>query len=57
MLQQEYGIISRTGMHCSPDAAKVLGVYPLGSVRLSLGPFTTEADVDAIIAAVADIAR
>jgi len=55
-LEQKYGIISRTGMHCSPDAAKVLGAYPEGSVRLSLGPFNTAEEIDAIVAAVTEIA-
>jgi len=54
-LAQQYGIITRTGMHCSPDANKVLGSYPEGSVRFSLGPFSTASDVDAIISAVEEI--
>jgi selenocysteine lyase/cysteine desulfurase len=56
-LMQRYGIITRSGMHCSPDAAKVLGVYPEGSTRFSLGPFSSVADTDRIIAAVAEIAQ
>jgi selenocysteine lyase/cysteine desulfurase len=56
-LQQRYGIITRSGLHCSPDAAKVLGVYPEGSVRFSLGPFSTQEDVDMIITAVSEIAQ
>ena len=55
-LEKEYGIICRTGMHCAPDAAKVLGVYPEGSVRLSLGPFNTAQDVDYLVEAVSALA-
>jgi len=55
-LESEFGIIARTGMHCSPDAAKVLGVYPEGSIRFSLGVSNTQADVDALVDAVATIA-
>jgi selenocysteine lyase/cysteine desulfurase len=54
-LEKDYGIVNRVGLHCAPDAARVLGVYPEGSVRLSLGPFNTQTDVDEIVAAVAEI--
>jgi len=54
-LEHHYGIVTRTGLHCSPDAGKVLGVYPEGSVRFSLGPHSTASDVDAIVAAVTEI--
>ena len=54
LLQQRYGIITRWGIHCSPDAHRVLGSYPQGSVRFSLGPYNTQDDVDAIVEAVHD---
>jgi len=54
-LEKHYNILTRTGMHCSPDANKVLDSYPEGSVRFSLGPFSTAEDVDAIVGAVTEI--
>ena len=56
LLASEYGIITRSGLHCAPDAAKVLGIYPEGAVRFSLGPFSTAEEVDAIIDAVSALA-
>jgi selenocysteine lyase/cysteine desulfurase len=55
ILAQQYDIITRTGMHCAPDACRVLDTYPQGTVRFSLGPFNTKKDVEAIVAAVREI--
>lgn len=56
LLDSEYGIQTRVGLHCSPSAHKTLGTYPEGTVRFSFGYFNTEEDVDAAIRAVNDIA-
>jgi selenocysteine lyase/cysteine desulfurase len=55
-LDEEYGIMTRIGLHCSPAAHKTLGTFPRGTVRLSLGIFTTEADIDYTIRALGEIA-
>ncbi|MGL4731347.1 MAG: aminotransferase class V-fold PLP-dependent enzyme [Clostridium sp.] len=46
ILDNEYGIVTRTGLHCAPLAHKALGSYPNGSIRFSLGYFNDEKDVD-----------
>ncbi|NEU04379.1 aminotransferase class V-fold PLP-dependent enzyme [Clostridium senegalense] len=46
MLDNQYGIITRTGLHCAPLAHKALGSYPNGSIRFSLGYFNDERDID-----------
>ncbi|MBR0373029.1 MAG: aminotransferase class V-fold PLP-dependent enzyme [Mogibacterium sp.] len=51
-LEQEYGIMTRVGLHCAPLAHKSLGTFPEGTVRFSIGPFTTEEDVDTALAAI-----
>lgn len=56
-LDERYGILCRPGLHCAPRAHQTLGTYPEGTVRFSLGPYTTAADIDAALAAVADLAR
>lgn len=56
-LEQEFGILTRCGLHCAPNAHKVLGTYPEGTVRLSFGIFNTEADVDAALKAIDTIAK
>ncbi len=45
LLDKDFGIMARPGLHCSPLAHKALGTFPQGTLRLSLGTFTTENDV------------
>ena len=40
----EHGVEVRTGLHCAPFAHKFLGTFPAGTVRFSVGFFTTEDD-------------
>ena len=56
LLDQRYGIAVRTGLHCAPGAHRAIGTFPEGTVRASLGPFNTEADVAALVCAVREIA-
>lgn len=51
-LETEYGILTRCGLHCAPSAHKTLDTFPRGTVRFSLGFASTEADVDAALAAI-----
>jgi cysteine desulfurase family protein len=51
-LEDEYGIMTRCGLHCAPSAHKTLGTYPQGTVRFTPGYSTTEADVAAALEAV-----
>ena len=55
-LEDEFGVITRAGLHCAPWAHACLGTLGQGTVRLSLSPFTTEAEVDAALEAVAAVA-
>ena len=56
-LEQEFGILTRCGLHCAPNAHKTLGTYPQGTVRFSFGWFTTEEDVDRALEAIERITR
>ena len=57
MLDVDYNIACRTGLQCAPLVHAGLGTDKIhGTVRLSLGPFTTEAHIDQAIQAVAEIA-
>ena len=51
-LEQEFGILTRCGLHCAPLAHKSIGTYPQGTVRFSLGWSNTPADVDTAVEAV-----
>ena len=55
-LEEQYGILTRCGLHCAPLAHKTLGTYPEGTVRFSVGYATTEEEVDAAIRAIHDLA-
>ncbi len=48
-LEQRDGILSRAGLHCAPEAHRTLGTFNTGGTcRLSIGPFTSERDIDAV---------
>ena len=51
-LEEDFGILTRCGLHCAPNAHRTLGTFPRGTVRLSLGWFNTEADIDRALQAV-----
>ncbi len=57
MLDVDYNIASRTGLHCAPKVHELLNTVDIhGGVRLSIGPFNTEDHIDQTIEAVKDIA-
>lgn len=41
ILESDFNISNRSGLHCAPLAHKTIGTYPNGTVRLSLGYFNT----------------
>lgn len=41
-----HGIMTRVGMHCAPNAHKILGTYPGGTLRFSFGYFNTDDEID-----------
>ena len=45
LLDAEYGIMTRCGLHCAPLAHQTLGTYPQGTVRFAFGYATTEEEV------------
>lgn len=51
-LETEFGILTRCGLHCAPAAHRALGTFPQGTVRFSTGWTTTEAEIDAALAAI-----
>lgn len=55
LLERDFGILTRCGLHCAPLAHRTLGTYPEGTVRFSFGFSTTTADIDAAIRAIDEI--
>jgi len=45
LLDREFGIMCRVGLHCAPAAHRTIGTYPQGTVRFSLGYFNREEEV------------
>lgn len=45
-LDSDYGIMTRCGLHCAPNAHRTLGTYPQGTVRFSFGYGNTEEEID-----------
>lgn len=56
ILDQQYGIATRAGYHCTPLGHQTAGTEKKGAVRASFGVFNTEEDVFALIKAVKEIA-
>jgi len=56
MLDVDYNIATRTGLHCAPLVHTQIGTLPIhGSVRFAIGPFNTEEHIDQAIEAVTQI--
>lgn len=43
---ENHGIKNRAGLHCAPLAHETIGTFPSGTVRLSLGYFNTNDELD-----------
>jgi cysteine desulfurase family protein len=57
ILDGDYGIAVRVGLHCAPLVHESLGTSPLGGVRFSFGPFNTAIDADRAAVAMSEIAK
>ena len=55
LLDRDYDISVRVGLHCAVSAHKTIGTYPGGTVRVSPGLFTTVEEIDSFLAAVRKI--
>ncbi len=55
LLDEQYGIATRAGLHCAPLAHKTIGTEKIGAVRFSFGHFNTEQEVDIAIEALKKI--
>ena len=49
LLDNQYGIMTRCGLHCAPRAHKSLGTFPQGTVRFSFSHHNTPEEVDTCI--------
>ena len=56
-LMEDFGIAVRSGAHCAPRMHQALGTRNQGAVRFSFSFFTTEEEIDAAVAALAQLAE
>lgn len=56
LLDQQYGIITRSGLHCAPWAHQTVGTLQTGACRFSVGYFNTPEQIAATLDAVRRIA-
>lgn len=56
-LDRDRGICVRAGLHCAPAAHRQLGTFPSGTLRVGIGPFNTETDVEALVDTVGSVPR
>jgi selenocysteine lyase/cysteine desulfurase len=54
-LDRGFGVCSRAGLHCAPEAHRVLGTLGTGALRFSLGGASTAVDVDQAIRGVEEV--
>ena len=54
-LEQEYGIMTRVGLHCAPAAHKSLHTYPQGTVRFAFSADNEKEEIDRCIAGFREI--
>lgn len=57
VLSDDYKIMCRAGLHCSPLAHKTIGTYPAGTVRFSFGFFNTAEEIDSAVYALKNISE
>jgi selenocysteine lyase/cysteine desulfurase len=56
MLDVDYNIAVRTGLQCAPLVHEQIGTFDMhGTVRMSIGAFTTEEEINAAIEAIKEI--
>ena len=56
LLDDEFGIQTRSGLHCAPATHRWLGTIETGgTLRISVGPFTTSDEIDTCVHAIASL--
>ncbi len=50
-LDRDHGVLTRAGLHCAPEAHRLLGTLETGGLRLSVGWGSTSRDIDAAVEA------
>ena len=51
-LDERYGIVTRSGLHCAPSAHKTIATFPTGTCRFSFSYFNTFEEIDTAVRAI-----
>ncbi len=54
-LDAEWGVMVRSGLHCAPEAHRILGTLETGAIRISVGWASTDEHVDRAVEAVSQL--
>ncbi len=57
VLDVEFGIMTRAGLHCSPWTHRAIGTYPSGAVRFSFGMYNTIEEIDRVLSVLEGLSR
>ena len=55
VLESEYGILTRAGLHCAPRAHATFGTTEVGAVRISFGVFNTPDEAEYVCDALSSV--
>jgi cysteine desulfurase / selenocysteine lyase len=56
-LDEEFGILTRVGLHCAPSAHRTIGTFPEGTVRVSMSYLNKEEEIGKTVEAIGQLAR
>ncbi len=56
-LDENFGILCRVGLHCSPSSHRTIGTFPEGTIRLSMSYLNTDDEVEQALRAVRQIVQ
>ncbi len=57
LIDDDWGVMTRAGLHCSPAAHRTLGTAPDGTLRFSWSHETSDEDIDTAVEALQTVAR
>jgi len=56
-LDRDHGVCTRPGLHCAPEAHRIMGTLETGALRFSVGWASTEKDVEQALRGVEEVLR
>ena len=57
LLDEQYGVRARSGLHCSPLVHRSMGTFPKGTLRISMGFFNTGEQISELLGFLDEIRR